>query len=183
MSGCFVAVVGPSGAGKDSVIDYARAHFAADDRVVFTQRVITRPAGEGEDSRSVTSQEFAQLAAAGAFALSWDAHGLQYGVPTAVAEAIHEGRIAVVNVSRATLEQLVPRFGRAAVVRITVPDAVREARIRARGREASTAVQSRLVRSDPAPQYPVDLEIVNDRRLEDAGEQLVQYLRALLLQN
>jgi ribose 1,5-bisphosphokinase len=68
-----VLVVGPSGAGKDTVLAYARQHLAGYEHVVFPRRVITRPPGPGEDYESVTEAEFATRR----FALSWAAHGLQ----------------------------------------------------------------------------------------------------------
>lgn len=179
-SGAFVAVVGPSGAGKDAVIGVARERFSGDDRVVFPRRVITRPAGAGEEHVPASEGEFAAREREGGFALSWHAHGLRYGVPAAVASAVAEGRIAVVNVSRAALAELPDRFARVHVVRVSVPEHVRRERILSRGRENGEAAQARLVRPDPAPGHPVDLDILNTGTLSTAGGRLVALLAGLL---
>ena len=77
-----VLVVGPSGAGKDTLINAAREALAGDRRFAFPRRVVTRPAVAAlEDHDSVTRAEFALQEANGAYALSWEAHGLHYGLP------------------------------------------------------------------------------------------------------
>ena len=179
MTGTFVAVVGPSGAGKDSVIDVVRKRFAAELSVVFPRRIITRPDGPGEDHRAVTDTEFAELANVGAFALAWRAHGLDYGIGIEVAAQVADGAVAVVNVSRTVLAVLPQRFPRFAVVRVTVSDEVRRARLAQRGREDHTAVVARLARPDPAPDHLIHLEIVNDGTVEEAGARLAEFVRPL----
>ncbi|HCS60220.1 MAG TPA: phosphonate metabolism protein/1,5-bisphosphokinase (PRPP-forming) PhnN [Microbacterium sp.] len=181
MTGALVAVVGPSGSGKDAVIDCARAHFEDDARLVFPQRVITRPAGAGEDHIPVSEAEFAGLEDAGDFAVHWDAHGLRYGVPRHVADAVEQGCVAVVNVSRAAMAGLDATFSNVHVVRVTVAEEVRRARILSRGRETSDDALARLNRPDPAPGHPVALEIVNDRALTDAGDALVAFLEEVVV--
>ncbi|MGO1768853.1 MAG: phosphonate metabolism protein/1,5-bisphosphokinase (PRPP-forming) PhnN [Microbacterium sp.] len=171
MTGCFVAVVGPSGAGKDAVIGWARERLPGD--VLFPQRVITRPAGPGEDHLPVTEGEFSDRASRGGFAVRWDAHGLRYGVPSSVADHVGAGGVAVVNVSRAALTELEEVFGRVRVVRVSVAEHVRRERILSRGREDEAAAHARLARADPAPDFPVDLEIVNDGSVADAGGRLL----------
>ncbi|WP_203135576.1 phosphonate metabolism protein/1,5-bisphosphokinase (PRPP-forming) PhnN [Microbacterium sp. JZ31] len=178
-TGAFVAVVGPSGAGKDAVIAYARERLEPHG-VVFARRVITRPAGPAEECASATEEQFAQLQDGGSFALAWRAHGLAYGIPAEYARRAENGEVVVANVSRSVLSELPDRFPRAFAVRITVPEDVRRARIAARGREDDAGVAARVSRPDPAPDHPVDLEIVNDGTLEQAGERLVTFLRGVV---
>lgn len=179
MRGALVAVVGPSGSGKDAVIGFAADRLSSRAGVVFPRRAITRPAGAGEDHLSVTEAEFDALERGGGFALTWRAHGLRYGVPAEVADAVRGGHVAVVNVSRAVLGSLDGGFDRVRTVRVQVPDEVRRERILARGREASDAVQARLDRVDPAPGFAYDLDIVNDGPLDRAGEALVSLIESL----
>lgn len=179
MSGTLVAVVGPSGAGKDSVIGFARERFAADPRIVFPQRVITRPAGPDEDNLSVTPARFAELDSLGEFALAWNAHGLRYGVLAEVAEQVGSGKVAVVNVSRSVLPQLAQRFTRSDVVRVSASESIRRERLARRGREQQQAVEARVVRPDPVPDFDADLEIVNDGPLATAGDRLVEFVADL----
>ncbi|WP_164770233.1 phosphonate metabolism protein/1,5-bisphosphokinase (PRPP-forming) PhnN, partial [Mesorhizobium sp. M7A.F.Ca.US.003.02.1.1] len=118
--GVFVAVVGPSGAGKDTVIGYARNHFADETRLEFVRRVITRPSdAASEDHDTLADAAFAEAEADGAFAISWEAHGLRYGIPADVDWSVANGRVAVANVSRAIIPSLRERYANLAVVEIT----------------------------------------------------------------
>ena len=55
-----VLVVGPSGAGKDTLIERAREALAGEARFRFVRREITRPEGAGgEDHIAVTPAAFA----------------------------------------------------------------------------------------------------------------------------
>ncbi len=180
--GAFVAVVGPSGAGKDSVIAYARERLiGAGSGLQFPTRWITRPPGPGEDHLPLTEAEFREAEAEGAFALTWRAHGLAYGIPLGVDAHVRAGGVAVVNVSRGVLEALAERYDRMLSVHLSVPEELRLARLASRGRESAEAVASRVARRDPAPDYPYDLEIVNDGTLEAAGERLVEFLAGVFV--
>lgn len=176
MSGGFVAVVGPSGSGKDSVIEWARGALASHGGVVFPRRRITRPAGAGEDHDPVSETDFASAEARGDFALTWRAHGLAYGIPAAVSNAVAAGEVVVANVSREVLAHLPGLFAKVWVVRVTVSEDVRRARIVARGREDEAGAAARVARANPAPEHSADLEIVNDGTLEEAGAALTRFL-------
>lgn len=92
-----VLVVGPSGAGNDTVLGLAERVLRNDKRFRFVRRVITRPAGaDGEDHEAVSEAQFAGRS----FALQWRAHGLSYGIPTDIANDLAAGTVVVANVSR-----------------------------------------------------------------------------------
>jgi ribose 1,5-bisphosphokinase len=179
--GAFVAVVGPSGAGKDSVISYARERLAAEDGVLFVRRVVTRPSDAAEDHDTLDEAAFLAAEKGGAFALSWEAHGLRYGLPAGIDAAIARGRVAVANVSRAILPRLCQRYAMVAVVEIGAAPEVLANRLAARGRESSAAVSARLARSAPveAPGAGVT-SVDNSGPLEVAGERFVDLLRKTL---
>jgi ribose 1,5-bisphosphokinase len=178
--GAFVAVVGASGAGKDSIIDWAHESLAGEPcEPVFARRAITRPAGPGEEHLPLADAAFADAESGGRFAFTWRAHGLAYGVPREVDDAIRAGTTVVLNVSRVLLPVLAHRYERLRVVRVVVPDHLRRARLAARGREAGEAAETRMSRVDPAPEFPVDLCISNDRSLAEAGLEFAVFLRAL----
>lgn len=174
--GAFVAVVGGSGVGKDTILGYARER-AAD--AMFVRRVITRSPGPSEDCQELTEAEFSATEAAGGFAVSWRAHGLGYGVPTTVDTVVREGGIAVANVSRTVLSALATRYSGFRLVRVSVSPEVRAARLAARGRETKEDIAGRIARPDPAPDARVDLEIVNDGTIAEAGQLLIDFLRSL----
>ena len=171
-----MAVVGPSGSGKDSIIESARVALQGRDEIVFPRRQITRPASAGEDHSPVSEGEFDAAQCRGEFALSWRAHGLAYGIPAHVVDVVESGGVVVANISRGVLNRLPTLFTNVRVVRVTVSEDVRLARVLARGREDAIAAAARVARLDPAPDHPVDLEIVNDGTLEEASAALVEFL-------
>lgn len=174
--GAFIAVVGASGVGKDALIAEVRRHAGSD--VVLPQRHITRASGAGEDHIPSSTHEFQTSSAAGRFAIEWGAHGLRYGIPIEVDDAIRSGCSIVVNVSRSVLDALTARYERLVVVRITVSDEVRASRLRTRGREDADDMARRLSRADPAPNYSVDAEIRNDATIEAGGAELLRIIRS-----
>lgn len=173
--GAFVAVVGASGVGKDALLSYARGRSSAVAR--FPRRVITRPPGPGEDHEPASEDEFAQARERGAFAVCWHAHGLHYGIPASAETEVRDGRVVVANVSRTVISELAARYRRLVVVRVTVPEEVREQRLRTRRREPEPGLGQRLARPDPAPGHRVDALIENDRSLAEGGDQLVRVIR------
>ncbi|MEJ0097131.1 MAG: phosphonate metabolism protein/1,5-bisphosphokinase (PRPP-forming) PhnN [Bauldia sp.] len=180
MTGAFVAIVGPSGAGKDTLIAEARRTLAGDGGFVFVRRVVTRPSGTFEEHDTVGDTEFARLEAAGAFALSWRAHGLAYGVPSATMAAVEQGAVAVSNLSRAAISAARSRFARVVTILITAPDEVIAARLAARGRETATAAASRLAREATLPTHGAsDFLILNDGSPLEGGGKLVACLRRI----
>jgi ribose 1,5-bisphosphokinase len=162
--GRFVLVVGPSGAGKDTLIALARAHCASDPRVVFPRRIVTRAATVAEDHDSISEAEFARLRAAGGFALDWQAHGLSYGLPAALDDDIRAGRTVVCNVSRAVVASARARYAQAVVVMITAPAEVLAQRLAQRGRESGAGIAERMNRG-----AAVELEVRPDMVIENDG--------------
>lgn len=180
--GQLVLVVGPSGAGKDTLIDYARAWLRSDPDFHVVRRVITRPASVGEDHEPVDTEEFHRRASAGAFALHWQAHGLFYGIPVAVDDQLDRGTVVVANGSRAIVPLARQRYPQLRVVHVTAPFEVLAERLAGRGREDNSALKQRLARKDLDPIEGGDvLHIDNAGPPNIAGEQLMDVLRACRL--
>jgi ribose 1,5-bisphosphokinase len=135
--GRLVLVVGPSGAGKDTLIAAAKTSCAGDPAIVFPRRVVTRPATEAEDHDSLDDNAFDRAAKHGAFAVCWHAHGLRYGIPRSADNDVRAGRIVVCNVSRGIVADLRARFARVTVVMISAPFDVLAARLASRSRATS----------------------------------------------
>lgn len=142
--GRLVAIVGPSGSGKDTLM----AGLAAQDaRVVLARRAITRPRDAGgEDHDALDPAAFAARAAQGDFLVHWHAHGLDYGIPRDVLVDVARGKVVLFNGSRAALAAARAAFPRLEVVMITAPPAVLAARLAARGREGAADIAQRLAR-------------------------------------
>ena len=151
MTGTLYLVVGPSGAGKDTLLDGARAALAGDARHVFARRVITRPADAGgEEHEAVTTDEFARRRARGDFMAWWHAHDLDYGLPRALLDDLAAGRHVVANVSRGVIGDIAGRVAKVCVVEVTAPPEILAARLARRGREDSSAVAGLLAREGVA---------------------------------
>lgn len=180
--GCFVAVVGPSGAGKDTIIAYARDRLGPHSGVIFVRRVITRPCdGHSEIHDTLDDAAFEQAREAGAFSVSWDAHGLRYGIPSAVDRDLEDGRVVVANVSRGALEQVRRRHGRLTIVEITARPEILAARIVGRGRERGEDAAARLTRAAAISVEGADVTVIdNSETKEFAGERLLAVLRELV---
>jgi len=153
-----VLVVGPSGAGKDTLLNAARRALAGDARFRFVRRVITRPAESGgEDHEAVTEAQFV----ARNFALHWQAHGLRYGIPADIATDLASGVVVVANVSRAVVAEAATRF-HVKVVEVTAPPRILAERLAMRGRETAADIAARLARSVPPPENVVIETVLND---------------------
>lgn len=145
MSGRLFALVGPSGAGKDTIL---AAALARRPDLHWVRRVITRPeSAGGEPFEGVSEQEFQRRAAAGAFALAWEAHGLSYGIPAAVRDVLATGQDAIFNGSRAVIPEVRRVFPDLRVILPTASPETLASRLAARGREAEDDIRARLARS------------------------------------
>jgi len=145
--GRLVLVVGPSGAGKDTLLSGAQAACGADGKVVFPQRVITRPPTASEDNALLSVVDFDQAATEGAFALAWSAHGHKYGIPASIDGDIRAGRTVVCNVSRTVIDLARRRYVNVAVVLVTAPTEVLAARLAGRRRPSDGDILGRLQRA------------------------------------
>ncbi|PSH62249.1 phosphonate metabolism protein/1,5-bisphosphokinase (PRPP-forming) PhnN [Phyllobacterium sophorae] len=177
--GCLVLVVGPSGAGKDTLIDYARGRLENDRRVHFVRRVISRPTAVGEDHEPVDDDEFRRRVIKGAFALHWQAHGLSYGIPSDIDAWLKRGDVVIANGSRAILSEAQERYPQLLVVNVTAPMEVLAKRLVERGRENLESIRQRLLRSKQQSIEGDDvLQIDNSGAPEVAGERLLAVLIA-----
>lgn len=185
--GRMIVVVGPSGAGKDSLIAYAKRHFsgqAGAERcpVHFVQRIITRAADAGgEDHCPASPSEFDDLKAAGRFAVDWDAHGLSYGIPHDVHRWLSNGGVVIANGSRSILPRFAQVFPRLLVVNVTARPEVLADRLEARGRESREDILQRLQRSPPDIRGDFSVVTIdNSGPLEEAGRQFIETIETAL---
>jgi len=178
--GVLFLVVGPSGAGKDTLIDGARRILADDPSIRFQRRVITRPADAGGEVHiACTAPDFDAAETAGAFMMSWRAHGLGYGIPTEAGEALATGTSVVMNVSRMVIDASRARFQPMRVVSIAAEPDVLRARLEARGRESFEVVEDRVRRAAAYSVEGSDVDlIVNDADIPSGVAKLVAVIRS-----
>ncbi|MBK3444502.1 MULTISPECIES: phosphonate metabolism protein/1,5-bisphosphokinase (PRPP-forming) PhnN [Pseudomonas] len=147
MAGRLIYLIGPSGSGKDSLLDAARPRLV-ERGCRMVRRVITRSAeAVGEAAQGVSPEQFAAMEAEGAFALSWQANGLSYGIPKDIDDWLAAGDDVLVNGSRAHLAQTRERYPTLLVLLLTVDQAVLRQRLIARGRESLADIEERLARN------------------------------------
>lgn len=168
--GRLIAVVGPSGVGKDSIIDGLCARRPDLTRI---RRTVTRAAElGGEDFDPISEPHFQDLVDAGAFCLHWQAHGLLYGIPQTAQVMIAGGQDCIVNLSRNALVAAAAKFPRLVVLSVTTAPAALARRLALRGRETEIEIAARLARqTDTMPTGLPTLNINNDTTLSAAIEQ------------
>lgn len=177
MTGRVFAVVGPSGAGKDTLLAGA---LAAAPGLHWARRTISRPEAAGsEPFEGVTAEEFAFLSSAGVFALEWPAHGLRYGIRKSEFAGLAAGRDVLFNGSRAALAQALALFPALKVLRVTAPSRVLAERLAARGRETPAEIEARLARASYELPEGLDvIDIVNDATPAQGVARLLAALQA-----
>jgi ribose 1,5-bisphosphokinase len=146
--GRLVLVVGPSGAGKDTLLGLARAACLNDERIVFPRRVVTREASSFEDNEQISLDAFRLARSQGEFAIHWEAHGHCYALPRAIDDELRAGRTVVAYVD-------------VVVVSITAPPEILAERLAARARSSDGQIENRLRRAVDSGAAAPDVTISN----------------------
>ena len=160
--GWFVAIVGPSGAGKDTIINAVHQALKNNPEFLFVRRTITRKAGinsfdshdetsqniGNEDNIGVSLEKFFELSEKASFSLQWFAHGIHYALPIGIVDEVHKGKIVIANVSRAELEHAKELFGKVFVIEINAPIGILKERLISRKREKIADIEERLERAN-----------------------------------
>lgn len=175
-----IYLMGPSGAGKDTLLRHARKILAGR-KVLFARRYITRPlpvgAGRSDEKHvPLSEEEFLRKRDEGFFVLHWESHGLYYGIGQEINAALMQGHVVVVNGSREYLPEAMRRYPDLLPVLVDAAPEVLRARLRDRGREHGADLEERL----RGASLPVDAQCVridNSGPLENALETLVTLLR------
>jgi len=175
--GRLVLVVGPSGAGKDTLLRLAQAACTDDQNVVFPRRVVTRESSAAEDNIAMSPDEFRRGIDHGDFAVHWEAHGHSYALPLDIDDDIRAGRAVVANVSRTVIGALRQKYANVVVVAITAPPEVLAQRLAARARHSDGNIAERLTRNVDDASAQADVTILNAGSAEYHGRQLLRVIR------
>jgi ribose 1,5-bisphosphokinase len=175
--GRFVLVVGPSGAGKDTLIAAAKTWCANNSRIVFPRRVVTRPTSTAEDHDSLTLDEFDAAVQNGAFAIWWQAHGLKYGIPRAADDDIRAGSTLVCNLSRSIVSEVRAHYARVETVLVTAPAEILAARLVNRSRATDGSLPQRIQRNAAFATFQADYVIENTVTPESAARALLDIIQ------
>ncbi|MET3908998.1 ribose 1,5-bisphosphokinase [Bradyrhizobium sp. S3.3.6] len=175
--GRLVLVVGPSGAGKDTLLRLAQAACVDDHDIVFPRRIVTRESSADEDNMAMSPDEFRGAREHGDFAVHWDAHGHSYALPLEINDDIRAGRAVVANVSRTVIGTLRQVYANVVVVAITAPPDVLAQRLAARARHSDGNLAERLARGVDEASANADVTILNAGSADYHGRQLVRVIR------
>ncbi|MGN1290425.1 MAG: phosphonate metabolism protein/1,5-bisphosphokinase (PRPP-forming) PhnN [Bradyrhizobium sp.] len=175
--GRLILVVGPSGAGKDTLLGLAKTACADDRDVVFPRRLITRQASASEDNEEVNADTFQRAAASGDYAMHWEAHGHRYALSRAINDDIRAGRTVIANVSRTVIAAARRNYASAIVVLVTAPPDVLAARLSMRARSSDGLLAQRLARTVDESTSTPDFTIVNSGTAEYHARQLVRIIK------
>jgi ribose 1,5-bisphosphokinase len=175
--GRMILVVGPSGAGKDTLLGLAKAACAEHSDIVFQRRVITRQASASEDNEEVSAGTFQDALARNEYAVHWQAHGHCYALPRAIDDDIRAGHTVIANVSRTVIAAMRRAYANVVVVSITAPANVLAERLAMRGRSSDGRIEHRLQRTVEDAAVAPDLTIVNTGSAEYHARQLVRIIR------
>lgn len=172
--GILIFVVGPSGAGKDTLMAGAANTLSQDPNISFVRRLITRQAvAELEDHGIITEAQYEDMVEQGNCALHWRAHGLGYIIPKDIEDELRAGKTLICNTSRKQLPIAHQKYP-IHVINITAPLALRAERLAGRGRETKEEITQRLNRKvdDIDPALP-QTQITNDQTLEIGVKRLL----------
>ena len=175
--GRLILVVGPSGAGKDTLLGLARAACAEDPTIVFPRRVITREASASEVNEEVSAEAFREALAHDEYAMHWEAHGHRYALRRTIDDDIGAGHTVVANVSRTVIPAMRNAYANVVVVSITAPPDVLAARIAMRARGSDGKIEQRLGRTVNEVVAAPDVTIVNVSSAEYHSRQLVRVIK------
>jgi ribose 1,5-bisphosphokinase len=172
-------VVGPSGAGKDTLLRLAREHLAAA-QLLFAHRYITRPHQDATENHvALTEAEFDLRARCGCFAMQWASHGYRYAVGVEINRWLACGLDVVVSGSREYLPAALRDYPALKLIWVDAPAVLLRERLHRRAREDEGAILTRLERAEAyaQPARKPDLHLENVGAPEQAARQLAEYLR------
>lgn len=177
-TGTVFVIVGPSGSGKDTLINWLRAELQDRREIQFVRRIVTRPSDKGhEDHDTMELAQFLSAKEAGAFATTWQAHDLHYAIPISAKDHVDQGGLAILNGARRALGQLEAAFARLQIIHLDVDPAILAARLTNRGRNSDTNLPARLAQQkfDFQAKTPI-IHVANDGPVEEAGQQIVKLI-------
>ncbi|MBL4784096.1 MAG: phosphonate metabolism protein/1,5-bisphosphokinase (PRPP-forming) PhnN [Cohaesibacteraceae bacterium] len=176
--GWLVLIVGPSGSGKDSVINWLKSALDSRSDIMFVRRTVTRNSdGISEDHDSLSPAEFQKAQKEGDFAVTWPAHGLSYGLPRTVQTHLRDGGVAIANGSRKALPFIKQNFSKVYVVCLQVEKDVLIQRLSDRGRETSKEITARLERMEQFMEPGQNILMVdNSGPLDEAGSRILKLI-------
>ena len=182
MNGQIIYVMGPSGAGKDSLMKWVLQNKSSSMNFYWAKRIVTRnrPKGEGTDEY-VSLESFEKLLSNQILAMHWSAYDIHYGISKSELLCIEPNTMVFINGSRAYLSRAIELYPKLCAIHITASTNTLEQRLNQRERESKDKILERLSRPQlTRPEVDVPwLEVLNEDNVEDGGAKILSFLNDL----
>jgi len=169
-------LVGPSGAGKDTLLRELKKYSYAETQPLVAHRYITRAPLDGDENHiELSAFDFNRRQESGLFLFNWESHGHQYAIGREVKKWVKSGHNVIINGSReylATAREILPAV---VPIWIRVSEQVLRERLISRGRETADQIEQRIQRNRQLESLrPRNcILIYNDQTIEDCVGQII----------
>lgn len=168
-----ILMVGPSGAGKDTLLRHAKEIYG--EKLNFVKRYITRESDVNESNYYIDDYAFEILKHNCYFASSWNAHGNFYGIPK---RFIKTG-MNIISISRSRIEDFESLYDNVYTINVTIPKDQLKQRLLDRARESEEDIEKRLSRNYEKIEARNLIEFDNSGSLEDSKEMFIDILKEI----
>jgi len=177
-------LMGASGAGKDSLIEYTEQHLNCPEKFCFVRRHITRATKSSHHSRDyhISEIEFRRLQNIDYFAMHWERHGIFYGITNQIQNWMKQGNNVIINGSRKHFSTVLQTYPNLHAIWVTADLPTLNRRLHKRDREPKQKIRERM--QDALSFQPKKIVssyklsyIDNNGPLKAAGEKFLQLLQ------
>ncbi|WP_044414941.1 AAA family ATPase [Halarcobacter anaerophilus] len=168
-----VLIIGPSGAGKDTLIKEAKKEFK--EKINFVKRYITRESDVNESNYYIDEYAFEILRHNSYFASSWNAHGNFYGIP----KRFIKNGINLISISRGRIKDFENLYEKVYTINITLPKEILKQRLLKRGRENKEDIEKRVQREYEKIEAKNLIEFDNLASIEDSKKNFISLLKKI----
>ncbi|QDF28896.1 AAA family ATPase [Halarcobacter anaerophilus] len=168
-----VLIIGPSGAGKDTLIKEAKKEFK--EKINFVKRYITRESDVNESNYYIDEYAFEILRHNSYFASSWNAHGNFYGIP----KRFIKNGINLISISRGRIKDFENLYDKVYTINITLPKEILKQRLLKRGRENKEDIEKRVQREYEKIEAKNLIEFDNLASIEDSKKNFISLLKRI----
>ena len=171
MNSRLIYVVGPSGAGKDTLLSWLKSRVRTSSLLHWARRTIDRPPStdsNAEQHESIDSIGFVNLLKEGAFAMHWEANSHRYGIRFQEIAPLYQFKWVIVNGSRGYLTKAASEYPGMTILHITADQELLRKRLIDRGRESNQLIEERMRREVPiiTPPQSSLIEIIKEWRID-----------------